>query len=111
MRATVPPVPLHTSLWVLVEPLFRISRLAAVHPSSVLALDSVLAGGALDALAHAGAAPGGVHGASAARRLVDRGVRWPTVRDARESEGAARQRADVNFSNFLHNFYLGMHCR
>ena len=89
--------------------LFHISRLAAVHPSSVLALGSALAGGVFDLLAHAGA-PSGAHGASAARRLADfRKVRWHTGVRAKGA-GAARMQERNSF-NFFHNFYLGMHCR
>ena len=45
---------LHTSLLACWEPQFHISRLAAVHASSVLALGSDLAGGVFDLLARAG---------------------------------------------------------
>ena len=78
----------------------------------MLALGSVLAGGVLDLQVHAGVAPSSAHGASAARRLVDQEVRWPTSRRARESASDVRTFAsDENFFNFFHNFYLGMHCR
>ena len=89
LRATVSPVPLHTSLLASWKQ-FHLSRLAAVHPSSVLALGSALAGGVFDLLARAGVAPSGAHGASAARRLADfRKVRWHTGVRAKGA-GAAR---------------------
>ena len=110
LRATVSPVPLHTSLLACWELQFHISRLTAVHPSSVLALGSALAGGVFDLLARAGVAPSGDHGASAARRLADlRKVRWHTGVRAKGA-GAARMQ-ERNFFNFFHNFYLGMHYR
>ena len=68
----------------------------------MLALGSVLAGGVLDLQAHAGVAPSSAHGASAARRLVDQEVRWPTSRRARESASDVRTFAsDENFFNFF----------
>ena len=65
------------------------SRLATAQPSSVLALGSVLAGGALALQAHAGVAPSSAHGASAARRLVDQKSVGQRATRARERERRA----------------------
>ena len=104
LRATVSPVPLHASLLACWELQFHISRLTAVHPSSVLALGSALAGGVFDLLARAGVAPSGAHGASAARRLADfRKVRWHTgvrAKGAGAAKDAGAELLQLLFTTF-----------
>ena len=73
----------------------------------MLALGSVLAGGALALQAHGGVAPSSAHGASAARRLVDQKSVGQRATRARERE----RRADFCERRFFNFFYLGMHYR